>query len=111
MSKNSKIRKAARELPEYPKFDKKGKVMIGADGQFLKADHFSVIDDLRKEAGHNSHVADRLIFDYMKKVRNYDQNKKLRLARKTRKETITLVLTIVTILSLVSLATWFIYIK
>lgn len=73
MSRNNKIRRSSEDLPPYPKFTADGKIIPGT-----QADHFKIINTLRKEAN-----GDRLVMDYMKKVRSYDLKRRGRRLKRT----------------------------
>lgn len=91
MSKNRNIRNAGIELPPYPKFNANGRVMRDNRGEIIYEDHFRVISEFRQKAREEAtdpnvrrHIEDRLVMEYMKKVKTY----KLYLRRKLIKRTI-----------------------
>jgi len=100
MSKNSKIRRATDTLPRFPKFNVHGRVIRDRFGRMQWVDHFKVINELRKESKKESvknklnptdakKVEDKMVLDYMKKVRSYDVTR----GRKKQKEQLLWVIT------------------
>lgn len=87
MSKNAKLRRAAIELPPFPKFTADNKIMRDRWGRIQYVDHFKVISKIRREGKGDQHLIDKAVMEYMKKVRTYDKFRK----KKTRKTKIKLI--------------------